>query len=363
VLAGREFADMICNAVLPALTRKSSHAWHEISQQVRAGFVFDPELKAQAAAFARGVKTDSAAAERLSKALGRPLEAGDVLMVHAFPDLASSGRVPLGGCSSFSAWGKNTADGEVVSGRNLDYFTFAAVMPQMIIAQEPSEAGRQRTIEVSVPGFFGASTVLNESGVFLALHDEPGLDGGAEGGWVPRVWPLRGAIERAKASSAVEDVAGALRGTKLALGANVHLSFPVSGNRGGAPAVLEWDGNPAEEGVTVRTTSTPHASAIFCTNHYLKRRKRNADGSTAQRFRAMTEGVGKTASAGGTIDVEAAKRLLDTAAVRGEGSTYLSVIAKPATRELWVAVAPRAGASATDGEWTHVRWEEVFGKN
>jgi hypothetical protein len=194
------------------------------------------------------------------------------------------------------------------------------------------------------------------------LHDEAGLDSGAEGNWAPRVWRLRGAIERARASSAVEDVAKSLRGSRLALGANVHLSFPVANNRGGAPAVLEWDGHSAEDGVTVRSTDTPHASAIFCTNHYLKRRKQKAEGSTAQRLQSMTQGLSRKTAEGGKIGLEEAKQLLAGAAVRGEGSTYLSVIAKPAKRELLVAVAPRAGASATDGEWTHVAWEAVFSK-
>ena len=356
-LCGREFLQMLEKAMVPAVNAKSDQAWDELAAATGRYFAFPKEFQQQAEAFIDGLRQALPADERRIQALGREVQVSDLLALHAFPDLAVSGRVPLGGCSSFSAWGARTEDGRTIAGRNLDYFTFPGRIPVVVIAQEPAEKGLQKTIEVSVPGILGASTALNEQGVFLSLNDEAGLPPSRNGGWIPRVVPLRRAIETAGAATAVEDVARALRDAPLAAGGIVHVSFPSAAKSASGPAVIEWDGNEEGGGVTVRRGSE---QAIHCTNHYLERRNRDASGSSKERFDALKRGFETSASAGEKIDLARAKKLLDAAAVRGRVSTYLSVIARPDERRLWVAVAPRPGASATDGEWTEIAWKEVF---
>ncbi len=358
-LAGREFAKMLSEALVPVINRKATNGWDSLNRMVEERFSFPPEFLIQAKAFVRGMEGLSEMERRLAN-LGRPVNAGDVLTFHALADLISSGRVPLGACSSFSVWGPLTRDGQVMSGRNLDYHRFPGKIPIFVIAQEPLEPGHLRTLEVSTPGFFGASTALNEQGVFLALHDERGLPTETQGQWVARVVPLRQAIEMANRDSAAATVAECLRRSVPALGGNVMVSFPVTRGAANTPVVLEWDGNSMDHGVTIREPDVALGDRVFCTNHYLKRRAPESRDSSARRLQSMMDGVRLSESAGRPIDVEIAKGLLQGASVRGDISTYLSVVASPATRELWVAVAAGPGMSATDGGWTHIRWEEIF---
>jgi hypothetical protein len=361
-LCGQDLIRVLSEGLIPVINANSPEAWDALVATSENLFVFPAEFRKQAEAFMNGLQETLSKPGQLLKSPGREIRLDDLIALHAFPDLASSGRVSLGGCSSFSAWGKLTEDGDVISGRNLDYFTFPAKLPMMIIAQEPSEPGKLRTLEVSLPGILGASTAMNEEGVFLMLHDESGLPSEQEHGWIPRVLPLRQAIERARAASAIEDIAAVLRGIPLAMGANVHVSFPVANGSSLLPVVFEWDGNPLDQGVTIRRADPDlEADALFCTNHYLSRRNTLPEGSSQDRFLALTNGARGAAPEPGGIDLEAARNIMDAAAVRGSGSTYLSVIAFPGKREMVIAVAPEPGASATDGKWIRVQWETVFG--
>jgi predicted choloylglycine hydrolase len=62
------------------------------------------------------------------KASGSPVSFDDILIAQTFLDitsLVSSGRNPLNyGCSNFAAWGDATPTGELIHGRNLDFWTF-----------------------------------------------------------------------------------------------------------------------------------------------------------------------------------------------------------------------------------------------
>ena len=114
----------------------------------------------------------------------------------------------------------------------------------VLLATEPAEKELKATVDVLLPRFIGVGTAMNAEGVFLALHDERGLSGGATSGGVPRCVALGAAIEGA---SAVKDVAASLRVLPVRVGNNVHVCGPT-----GPAAVLEWDGNADDGELTQR---------------------------------------------------------------------------------------------------------------
>ena len=136
---------------------------------------------------------------------------------------------------------------------------------------------------------------MNEEGVLVMLHDEKGLPAKGEGGFWPRIAAVRIAIEKARAATAVQDVAEALRGKPPLVGCSVHVSLPLAkGKAGPMPSVIEWDGNALTEGVTIRPPEGDAAAgSVICTNHYLKRREPKAGAGTRQR--AALQGPGRCA--------------------------------------------------------------------
>ena len=194
-------------------------------------------------------------------------------------------------------------------------------------------------------------------GAFLALHDERGLPPtGPPTGRVARGLALRQAIETARGDRAIDDLAGALRKSPVQVGNNVHV---VGTSPSDPAAVIEWDGNSLDHGVTVRRPGTEvDAARLICTNHYRLRAER--DGSCG-RYEKLEAELQEAATAGRRIGFEAACRLLDRVSASGSTVTHFSVICWPADRRYAFAVSPSQGESATRGRWVTVEWAELFG--
>jgi len=357
-LCGRDLLQTMA-AILPVFQQRPGQGWPQLVALTQATFNTPEDLEQQMTALVDGLRKSLPETQRIIEPLGRELTVADLKTILAFPDLLGTGRIGFGGCSSFSAWGPMTPDGQVITGRNMDYPTFPALLPFMVVAQAPAEKDRLATIEICIP-WFGASTAMNEQGVLTLMHDENGLPPRAAAQRLPRSVVLRQAIERANAATALNDVAEILRNKPMMMGANIHLSMPA-GNDRQLPAVFEWDGNATGGGITLRQTA-PNLlpDALFCTNHYLKRRAVPLGGDSVKRLNAMASLARQTRDAKQTIDVPTAQKIIAAAAVRGSLSTQLSIIALPAKRQLIVAVSPKVGSPATDGPWVRVDWDEVF---
>lgn len=253
----------------------------------------------------------------------------DLRVLNCLSDLLGTG------CSSFSAWGERTPDGQVITGRNADYGLLPVLAQIALVAVEPSEKGLKPTLELTILGNLGASTALNGDGAFLALHDEAGLPGRTST-WVPRTLALREAIETSATPEAIAEV---LRKSPVKVGNSVHVSGP-------APAVLEWDGNAKDGGVTLRRGEN---GFLACTNSYVARAARGP----CDRYRRLSASTGQ-------VDLEAAKTMLDAVAKSGNVATYFSVVVWPASKRYAFAVSPELGTSATKGRWITVEWGAVF---
>lgn len=347
--------------VVLLVNKNDPQGWEKLVQMADQAFTIPDEVTQQMQAFLGSVR-QTIPLEKRTAILGRDVEVKDIKATYAFADLVSSGRISVGACSSFSAWGELTADGNTIVGRNLDYNTYPVLLPFAIVAQAPSEKDRLATIDITTL-WLGASTIMNEKGVLALVHDEPGLAITYQSGFLPRLLSLRSAIETALPASAPEHLAAALRDQHPAMGTNFHVSMPVS-PKGALPTVLEWDGNPKDHGVTLRTPDAKeNLPAIFCTNHYLARADHatGRSSSSVVRYNTMSKMVQDTLAGKQKIDVKAAEQILAAVSMKGRDfSTHMSVVALPATRQLHIALSRAPGTSATDGPWVQVDWNDIF---
>jgi len=353
-LAARDILKVLDEAFLPTL-QKQLPVWEKMFVARVDLFQWPARFEEELAGLLEGIREALPNAEdRTLKTLGREITLKDLKAVNALPDLFGQA------CSSFSAWGDLTPDGQIVTGRNLDYFGFPISPYQSLVAVEPAEKEFKPTVDFLVFGFICAGTALNSDGVFAAMHDEKGLRGDRKEGWAPRALTLRAAIETASAKSAPDDFTAALKAGKVRVGNNIHLSFPVVKD-GPTPCVFEWDNNEKGDGITVRRPDAarePHA--LLCTNHYLERAVHEDYKDSLKRYDTLAEAVAKHRQAKTKIGADEARAMLEGVARSGKMVTHLSVVVWPAARRISFAFSPGAGKAATQGRWVTVEWAEIF---
>jgi len=82
---------------------------------------------------------------------------------HALQDLA------LVGCSSFAAWGEKSEDGNLILGRNFDFYVNDAFAENKIVAFINPKQGH-KFMMVTWPGMIGAVSGMNEEGVTVTIN-------------------------------------------------------------------------------------------------------------------------------------------------------------------------------------------------
>jgi hypothetical protein len=355
ILAGREIVRMLDEAVLPAIESQQPGLWSRHNVPSSKSFRLDERHEQELEGMLEGLRQAlPQAADRMLTTLGREIAVDDLRAVQHLGE-----RV---GCSSFTAWGPLTADGQPVTGRNLDYHTLFPVSPYLgVVAVEPAEEGLKATIDISGAISVGAATAMNADGVFVAVHDVPrGPDCAPP--FQVRPMGIRNGVEAADAASAVEGVAAALRRLPPAMGSNMHVSAPAVGEAAPDVAVLEWDGRLEGQGVTVRR-ATDGRPFLVCTNHHLLRPVEPEDDDrewSETRYSRLTEALQAHLDAGRTLDLSEAVRLLDSVSANGESVTWYSAIVWPAERRFAFSISPSDGVSATRGRWVEFTWDGVF---
>jgi hypothetical protein len=339
---------LLDDVLIPSLHKLTPGCWEKKLVKESASFAIPARYQEELAGMLEGLRAALPRREvRMLKTLDREIGLEDLQALNCLSDILGAG------CSSFSAWGGRTADGTPIVGRNLDYFAFPLSSKALLLAVEPAEKTLKATVDVLMPGFVGVGTALNSDGAFLALHDEKGLPGSATSNWVPRSLALRTAIETASGAGAVGDVEAALRGVPVRIGNNVH----VCGSAGPG-AVLEWDGNAKDGGVTTRGPGG--GDSLVCTNHYCLREKSDGGSDSGGRFATVSRGLEAAAAADRKVDLDIAKKLLQSVSRSGALVTHLSYVAWPAARRWTFSVSPQTGISASKGRWIAVEWKDVF---
>jgi len=347
-LEAAAIVSILDDVLIPSLHKLAPGSWEKKLVRESATFAFAARYEEELAGMLDGIRAALPQKEsRMLKALNRELALEDLKAINCLSDILGAG------CSSFSAWGARTPDGTPIVGRNLDYFAFPIASKALLLAVEPTEQNLKATVDIVMPGFIGVSTALNSDGAFLALHDERGLPGAATSNWVPRSLALRTAIETATGAGAVKDVEAALKGVPVRIGNNVH----VCGSAG-PTAVLEWDGNAKDGGVTSR--GPQGRDTLVCTNHYCLRETSDGGPDSGGRFTTVSRGLEAVAASDRKVDLDAAKRLLQSVGRSGAIVTHLSYVAWPAARRWTFAVSPQTGISASKGRWIALEWKDVF---
>jgi hypothetical protein len=311
----------------------------KVRGKLLGGFRFTPEHRAEFEGMLRGI-TDAVGEEGLRlERLGRDMDVKDLMAINTLADW-----YPFA-CSSFSAWGEATENGELITARNLDYMAFGALIDMhLIIAYTEPGSGRQPWVTVSWPGLIGAYSAMNAEGVTISMHDSSPLQPIQAAKFVPRSIALRNAIETAGAATALADVRGVLLKSPSMMGNNVHVSSPYTGQEHPA-GVLEYDGNRSKDGgVTQRVSEAkPTPCWLACTNHYCLRSQPPAmqdhPFDTARRFSTISDALAGRLESQNKIDPGVARQIIGSVAADGNVLTLHTVIYLPNRKEMHVCFA------------------------
>ena len=365
-LAGKEILRLVDDFLIPAINRGKQNVWDTVMLPMAKSFALPEPYEKELASIVRGlVIRYPKDKDRMLNSIGREISLDDLRVLNCLNEFMG---VSHNGCSSFSAWGPLTADGSVISGRNLDYKKFSGQIPFMVLAREPVNQQRQATIEIGGPGYVGATTAMNASGLFAMMHYVDGSPVRRANQDIPRAMVVREALEEMPSPFSIEKVADIFRNRAVQIGNNTHFSLPLQEpDSGPFPFVVEWDGNDQNDGgATLRCPDFAAVpDALICTNHFVSRRFDEKAGpvekDSVSRYDLLARQLKQMQRDGTKIDHNAAIGLMRSVAQSGSMMTYLTVVSFPKTRQILFAVSPKPGKPATDGKWVEIKWKDVFG--
>lgn len=335
---------MLSSAVLPDIA-----VYHAvILPSIRVRWDWTPYEAEMEALFA-GVLKKLGPAGLISRKLDRAITVDDLMACNAIPDWHGLF------CSSFTAWGEMTADGQTITARNLDYdFTPEMAKAQLLVVQhggfvqpggsaQPGEPERQPFVSVTWPGLVGVFTGVNAEGVSVLSHDANSLPKTGVTGFTPRGLIFREALEKAHAITAFDDAATVFRSHRVICGNNQHVSVPS--RPGETPArIFEYDAaTSVSEGLTVRSDSGHSgllAQAIYCTNHVRLRQSPEL----CERFSKLERALKGVGAGGKKLDWKLALETVRTAAAN---NTLHTVVVEPNKGMLHILIPSLKAAPVT----------------
>jgi Acyl-coenzyme A:6-aminopenicillanic acid acyl-transferase len=168
--------------------------------------------------------------------LGRNLSLNDII--------ASNCGITEIGCSSFSAWGNLTEDGNTITGRNMDFDKIPAFLSsQLIVIRTPDENENKKAwISICWPCDIGCTTGMNEDGVTVSQQDVYSPTLSVQNGFTPDNFIHRLIIENADSTNVENIVTETLQNNYSILGCAPLISWPHYNNNISA-LIPEFDGN------------------------------------------------------------------------------------------------------------------------
>jgi len=288
------------------------------------------------------------------------LNQNDICIANALADFSQFG------CSSVSAWGSISEDGETMIARNLDWDPGPDRMlgeGTVVITETPPDES-WHFVSVGWPGLFGCYSCINGDGEAVFIHDTRRYNTGFEFILEPRTFLLRRALLAAEGDgdpfAVIESV---LEGGKIDTGNNFHLVMPNDGKSPDVPAgCFEVDDNAEHPDgfATLRTSldveanQTDLTEALFVTNHHRKR----YPPSYCWRYETMIDSVNELLSKDdGLIDMDELHWVITQ--VEFDWVTVHTIVFKPSD---WTFIIYRSGwghpASEDDG--VQVPYEVLF---
>ncbi|BFM43020.1 acyl-CoA--6-aminopenicillanic acid acyl-transferase [Flavobacterium sp. CFS9] len=254
---------------------------------------------------------------------------------HALQDLA------LVGCSSFAAWGEKSEDGNLILGRNFDFYVNDAFAENKIVAFINPKEGH-KFMMITWPGMIGAVSGMNEKGLTVTINA-----GKSE-------IPL---IAKTPISILTREI--------LQHAKNINEAIAIAQKRAVFVSESIMVGSAEDnKAVLIEVTpqkmdvyETPNGNQLFCSNHFqgedLKNEKRNQFQMTNSHSQYRLEKMKELFAENPKIDPKIAADILRNK----EGLNNISlgygnekalnqlmahhgVIFKPATKQVWVSTNP-----------------------
>ncbi len=291
----------------------------------------------------------------------------DIVLANIISDIA------MFGCSSASAWGSLTADGETVVARNLDWDAGPDQMlgtGTVVVSETPEDESWQLVL-VTWPGMIGCHSCMNGDGQAAFIHDSRRYGSGiVYSGLEPRSYALRKALLAAEGSSdPFTAFEYSLETSAWNSGNNFHFVTPHKPGRY-AGACFETNDQPDHPDgfATFRTpldtavNGLDNTETMLVTNHF---RKRSDTISAGWRYGELIQSLGTcldpqdedNPSADGVIDLADIVWMVNQVEL---GTTTVHTIGfKPATKTL-IVHASGPGVLASEAPGVTVPWETLF---
>lgn len=281
----------------------------------------------------------------------------DVLLLNCFDDVLANLRILAAmfgrlGCSAFAANASPDAPGELVSGRNLDYFVNSAAgddvwaatdyMKRHVVIVEHAPEDASRFVSVAWPGFVGVATAMSEAGmvasalVVSTIRNRPLA--------TPAPFLYRRIVEQ---TSRIDDAVAILQRSRRTQGHN----FLIASAEDRSAAVVEY--TPWRFAVR-----RPKDGWLATTNHFVdpemtRRYARFELLSSTDRLARLGDLCACDGMADGDLTA-AGRLLLDTEIRSPEANEYCTIfnpctiystLFAPARKRMWVRVADRPDRS------------------
>lgn len=251
----------------------------------------------------------------------------------------------LVGCTSFAAWGKNSADSALIIGRNFDFYMGEEFSRNKLVLFEKPDSG-YAFVSVTWPGMLGVLSGMNTEGLTVTINasklETPTMSATPVSILTKKILQYASSIDEAW------KIAGEYR-------TFVSESILVGSVADGRAAIIEktpsamalYDPAAADSSVTGIVCANHYQSDKFKDNHVNVDNIRMSDSmQRLRRVRELMDSVGKVSP------VNAAAILRDTGGLDGECIGYCnelavnqllamhSVIFCPAERKIWVSTSP-----------------------
>jgi len=201
-LMGNSIEDLFDSYIVGYYFGNSAPIYNTARNFFTTNYTIEPNYQTEANAMIQGMIDGGI--DLNNQTLGREIDATDVLIVTALPDLSQAVEgMPKSdlGCSSLSSWGSSTLQDSTLTGhlvitRLMDWSNHISLYQNhLMIVNRPSETAEQQWISVAFAGFIGSLSGINKSGVaaFMNVGNESNYQTGTP--FYPILLTVRNGIE------------------------------------------------------------------------------------------------------------------------------------------------------------------------